>query len=237
MSLVVVGHGIESEAGLLFLHIPTLLLILWAAMTQLMKMTPGQYSLNIFVTQPDFPREHFKNGSCLVTCNTFCAYIFNSAQCYIKRNVLTIWNKIEVLDSPKCWTLNQCNKTAEPKADKYHTAHFSPFSRCLNVLKKGRTPKICMLCFVIINSILFNHPCLDQCCLATYCWGCLVPFTLSVFTLSVFTRLTLLLTGWWGCCRSSASQQRRWRCCPRSTKSPERRGEHLPMPYTSAVSW
>ena len=33
----------------------------------------------------------------------------------------------------KCWTPKQHNKTAEPKADKCPTSHFSPFNCCLSV--------------------------------------------------------------------------------------------------------
>ena len=62
------------------------------------------------------------------------------------------------------WTPEQPNKTAQPKAHKYPTSHFSLFITDVVVvllcgfcsLKKGLTAKICMLCFVITISILLN---------------------------------------------------------------------------------
>ena len=73
--------------------------------------------------------------------------------------------------SSKYWAPKQRNKTAQPKADKYPTSHFSSFICFLNVLylkkKKKRekrkekriTLKIHVLCFVLINSILLNFLC------------------------------------------------------------------------------
>ena len=54
----------------------------------------------------------------------------------------------------KRWTSKQQNKTDQPKAGKYPTSHFSPLN-CFVAWKRGLFPNICMLCFVIINSILF----------------------------------------------------------------------------------
>ena len=52
------------------------------------------------------------------------------------------------------------NKISPPKADKYPKPHFAPFNCCLTVVlsleKKGLTPEIRRLCFVIINCVLFN---------------------------------------------------------------------------------
>ena len=53
-------------------------------------------------------------------------------------------------------------KTAQPKAGKCPTSHFSPFNLCLGDalwLEKGAYPKIHTLCFVLINSVLFNLSC------------------------------------------------------------------------------
>ena len=55
------------------------------------------------------------------------------------------------------------NSIAQPKVDRCpgSTSHFSPFIRCLSVvlwLEQGRiTPKILMLCFVLIDSVLLNR--------------------------------------------------------------------------------
>ena len=54
---------------------------------------------------------------------------------------------------------------ALPKADRRlnSTPHFSPFNCCLSVVfcSLGReiTPKVCMLCFVLIVSVLLNLLC------------------------------------------------------------------------------
>ena len=58
------------------------------------------------------------------------------------------------------------NSVAQPKADKRlsSTSHFSLFNNVLGLfcsLTKGITPKICMFCFVLINSILLNLLCVD----------------------------------------------------------------------------
>ena len=49
------------------------------------------------------------------------------------------------------------NKISPPKADKYPKPHFAPFNCCLTVVlsleKKGLTPEIRRLCFVIINDL------------------------------------------------------------------------------------
>ena len=60
---------------------------------------------------------------------------------------------------PKHWTQQQHNKTAQSNANKYPTFHFSPRNFCS--LKKGLTPKMHMLCFVLINCVLLNLLCLD----------------------------------------------------------------------------
>ena len=54
---------------------------------------------------------------------------------------------------------NNMTKTAQTKADKYPTYHFHRFTLVqvlICSLKKGLTPKIRTLCFVLINRILFN---------------------------------------------------------------------------------
>ena len=53
------------------------------------------------------------------------------------------------------WTPKQ-NQTAEPKAGKCPTSHFPPFNCCLSVVEKGAYAGNSMLCFVVINSVLFN---------------------------------------------------------------------------------
>ena len=81
------------------------------------------------------------------------------------------------------------NNIAQAKADKHpsSTSHFSPFNCSLSVvLLKGIILKIHMLCFVLINSILFNLLCVwtVYCCSYSkvYCWSystlCIVGLTL-----------------------------------------------------------
>ena len=68
------------------------------------------------------------------------------------------------LNSPKNWTPKQHNKTAQPKADKYPTYHYSPFNFCLSLvlyLEKWAYPdkNSHVVFFVIINSVLLNLLC------------------------------------------------------------------------------
>ena len=67
---------------------------------------------------------------------------------------------------PNTGRQNNIAKRAQPKADentetedKYPTSHFTSFSCCFVTWKKRLTPKIRMLCFVIINITLLNLLC------------------------------------------------------------------------------
>ena len=65
---------------------------------------------------------------------------------------------IEKNNLSRHWTPKQHNKTAQPKADMCPASHFSLFN-CEKLswcLKKGITPKIRMLCFVIINTFFLT---------------------------------------------------------------------------------
>ena len=54
---------------------------------------------------------------------------------------------------------NSKTKTAQSKADKHPTAHSSRVTVkcCFCSQKRGLSPKIRLLCFVLINSVLSNH--------------------------------------------------------------------------------
>ena len=72
-------------------------------------------------------------------------------------------------------------------------------------LIKEVTPKIRMLCFVLINSVLLNLLCVWKCCIITTFSDLIAPFPGISFNACV--EFQVCAAGWFGCVKFSA-----WSC-------------------------